>query len=40
MILTPHVAWGSIEARKRLINEVYLNIQSFINGEERNIVNK
>jgi len=40
VILTPHVAWGSIEARKRLINEVYLNIQSFINGEERNIVNK
>ena len=39
VILTPHIAWGSIEARQRCVNEVYENILSFLKGEERNIVN-
>ncbi len=37
LIITPHIAWASIEARERLIKEVALNIESFINGNERNI---
>lgn len=36
LILTPHVAWGSCEARQRLVNEIALNIQAFGNGERRN----
>ena len=39
VILTPHIAWGSIEARERLVHEVYLNILSFLKGEDRNVVN-
>lgn len=38
LLITPHIAWASEEARKRLVNEVHLNIEGFINGEERNRV--
>lgn len=38
LIITPHMAWASREARTRLVEEVYKNIQAFLNGEERNIV--
>ena len=38
LILTPHVAWGSREARQRIIDEVVLNIQAFLRGEPRNEV--
>lgn len=30
LILTPHIAWASIEARNLLIDKVYENIQSFL----------
>ncbi len=40
LIITPHMAWASIEARTRLVDEVAKNIQAFLDGEERNIVNK
>lgn len=40
VILTPHIAWASIEARQRLVNEVYENIMAFLKNEERNVVNK
>ena len=36
LYITPHIAWSSIEARKRLIDEVVLNIKAFLNGEWRN----
>lgn len=39
VILTPHIAWGSVEARQRCVNEVYKNISAFLQGKERNIVN-
>ncbi len=38
LLITPHIAWASKEARVRLIDETYLNIESFIKGEPRNIV--
>lgn len=38
LLITPHMAWGSHEARERCAREVYKNIQSFLAGEERNIV--
>lgn len=40
LIITPHMAWASKEARTRLVGEVVKNIEAFLNGEERNIVNK
>ncbi len=36
LFITPHIAWTSIEARKRLVNEIYENIKAFLNGEVRN----
>jgi len=38
LIITPHMAWASIESRNRCMEEVYENIRSFINGEKRNRV--
>lgn len=40
LIITPHMAWASKEARERLVGEVMENMQAFLNGEERNIVNR
>ena len=39
LIITPHMAWASTEARTRLATEVYKNIEAFLKGEKRNIVN-
>ena len=39
LIITPHMAWASIESRTRLVREVYKNIEAFLNGENRNVVN-
>lgn len=39
LIITPHLAWASIEARTRCVSEVCKNIEAFLNGESRNIVN-
>lgn len=39
LIITPHIAWASIEARKTLVGEIYLNIKAFLKGESRNRVN-
>ncbi len=36
VILTPHMAWGSYEARERCCEEIALNIESYIKGEKRN----
>ena len=38
LIITPHIAWATVEARKRVVEEVYKNIESFLKGEPRNIV--
>lgn len=38
LLITPHMAWGSNEARNRCKNEVYENIKSFLAGQDRNIV--
>ncbi len=33
--LTPHMAWGSVEARERCLREMILNIRAFERGERR-----
>ena len=38
LIITPHIAWATVEARQRVTEEVYKNIVAFQQGEERNIV--
>ena len=38
LVITPHIGWATVEARTRVIKEVYFNIKSFIQGERRNIV--
>lgn len=38
LIVTPHIAWASFEARQRLVDEVAENIRAFLSGEERNRV--
>lgn len=39
LIITPHIAWAAVEARKRCVQEVHANIKAFLIGKERNIVN-
>lgn len=39
LIITPHLAWASVEARNRCVEGVYLNIQAYLKGENRNVVN-
>lgn len=38
LVITPHIAWATVEARQRCADEVLLNIKAFLAGEERNIV--
>ena len=38
LIVTPHIAWASREARQRLVNEVGENIQAYLRGTPRNRV--
>lgn len=40
LILTPHIGWGSVEARTRLLFEVAENIRAFLAGESRNRVDE
>lgn len=39
-IVTPHIAWASIESRTRLMNIAFSNLKSFLDGNSVNIVNK
>ncbi len=39
LIITPHLAWASVEARTRCVEEVAKNIEAFQRGELRNVVN-
>ena len=39
LIITPHMSWASVESRTRLIAEVAKNIQAFLDGVDRNVIN-
>ncbi len=39
LIITPHMSWASTESRFRLVEETAKNIEAFLKGENRNIVN-
>lgn len=38
LIITPHIAWASREARQRLVGEIAENIAAFARGESRNVI--
>ncbi|MBX3256836.1 MAG: D-2-hydroxyacid dehydrogenase [Chitinophagaceae bacterium] len=38
-IITPHIGWATKEARERLLDESVKNIQAFLEGKPRNVVN-
>jgi glycerate dehydrogenase len=40
LIVTPHVAWASREAMSRLADQLVENIEAFIRGQPRNVVNR
>jgi glycerate dehydrogenase len=39
LIITPHTAWSSRNARQNVLHEIVLNIEAFIRGQPRNKVN-
>ena len=38
LIVTPHIAWATREARRRAVDEMAANITAFLSGEKRNRV--
>jgi glycerate dehydrogenase len=38
-VITPHVAWATRDARRRLIDVAAANIAAFAAGSPRNVVN-
>lgn len=38
LLITPHNAWATVDARRRLVDELYENILAFEKGEKRNRV--
>lgn len=38
-LVTPHVAWASVEARRRLIGIAAANVRAFLAGSPQNVVN-
>ncbi len=36
LLITPHMAWASVESRQRCFDEVFENIRAFMEGRERN----
>jgi glycerate dehydrogenase len=38
LVVTPHIAWSSAEARQAAVTELAANIEAFLNGQKRNRV--
>jgi len=38
LFISPHIAWASVEARSKLIDEIVLNIEAYLHAEKRNRV--
>ena len=38
LLVTPHIAWATVEARQNAINELAENVRAFQRGEKRNRV--
>ena len=38
IVITPHIAWASVEARRRLLEEITENYKAYLHNEERNVI--
>jgi glycerate dehydrogenase len=38
LMVTPHIAWGTLEARQAAVDELTANIEAFLEGRQRNRV--
>jgi glycerate dehydrogenase len=38
-VITPHIAWATLAARRRLLNATVANVAGFLAGRPTNIVN-
>jgi glycerate dehydrogenase len=38
LLITPHIAWGTLQARQNAIDELTANIADFLDGKDRNRV--
>jgi len=38
VVITPHIGWGTVEARRRLVAEVESNLKAFLDGQSRHRV--
>jgi len=38
LLITPHIAWASLESRQRLLNQLAENIMAFLNDQPQNVV--
>ena len=38
LMITPHIAWASVSARQRLVDEMAHNIEAYLAGNPRNQV--
>ena len=39
-VITPHVAWSTVEARQRLMTIATDNVKAFLNGKPENQINR
>ncbi len=39
ILITPHMAWASVDARRRLVHEIAENFKAYLDGKKRNVVN-
>jgi len=39
VLITPHIAWATLEARKRLMKTTVENVRAFLSGKPQNVVN-
>lgn len=40
LVMTPHIGWGSLEARHRLIEDIAKSIEAYLSGCPRSVVNE
>ena len=38
LLITPHIGWGTAEARQRCVDETVENIKAYLKGTPRNLV--
>ena len=38
-LITPHIAWSSLDARRRLMQTTVANVQAYLQGRPQNVVN-